>query len=230
MNKSTSTIARYNALTIVTFRIVLGLFVCCLFVCCLFVAAALLPGRVYANEMPNIVLLPMIQSDQNSFINPGQAPAVRGSTDTAICEFNTQEQELADLMRNAAGQQRAALNCNPALSMVAQAMAQDMADRDYFDAVSPEGIGPNYLALQAGYALPSYYNQARNANNIAFIAAGHATAQEMWGASVDKPQLLATNEFYAQQTDVGIGYVMASKASTYRHYWVVITAPPADAQ
>ena len=46
--------------------------------------------------------------------------------------------------------------------------ALDMGTRRYFSHVNPDGYGPNYLVQQAGYALPSFYGQEPDANNIEF--------------------------------------------------------------
>ena len=143
----------------------------------------------------------------------------------AYCISNAQEQALADLLRNDPQQQRATINCNPALSRVASAMALDMATRDYFDTVNPEGNGPNYLVTQAGYILPDYYSQSRDANHIASIAGGLGTADQMWTNQAESAHLRGASQFYVRQTEFGVGYAYNPK-SKFKHYWVTLIAQP----
>lgn len=144
-----------------------------------------------------------------------------------ICLSQAQEQELANLLLNDPGQQHPVLTCHPILAQVARQRAEDMAQRDYFDHVTPEGYGPNYLVRQAGYVLPSYYSTALDANNIESIAAGNATAAATWqqwmGSTPHRTQLLGLGSFFAEQTEYGIGYAY-NPNSQFRYYWVVITA------
>lgn len=143
------------------------------------------------------------------------------------CALNAQEQEIADRMKNDPEQQRPALNCHPILHQVARERAEDMGIRAYFSHVNPDGYGPNYLVQQAGYLLPSWYNQAPDANNIESIAGGYPTAEAAWQAwmnsSGHRTHLLGLHSFWAEQTDYGIGYVYVP-GSPYGHYWVVLTA------
>jgi len=148
----------------------------------------------------------------------------------ARAQLNAQEQKVADLMARASGQQRSSVTVDPILSRVARARAMDLAKRGYFSHVNPDGKGPNYLVRQAGYQLPSSYSQAASGNNIESIAAGDPTASGSWslwmGSPSHKKHLLAQESFYTEQTSIGVGYY-ADAGSDYRHYWVVISAPPA---
>jgi uncharacterized repeat protein (TIGR02543 family) len=130
---------------------------------------------------------------------------------------------------NASGQQRPFLKLDPTLSEVARQRAQDMAQRDYFAHVDPDGNGPNYYVEQAGYDLPELYGDSRSGNYIESIAAGRPTAGATWNDFMASPphktHLLAEDPFYQEQTSYGIGYAYDA-SSKYRYYWVVITAPP----
>ncbi len=145
------------------------------------------------------------------------------------CLANVQAEEIAQKMKEDPEQKRASLTCNVILAQVAQARAEDMAQRNYFSHTTPEGYGPNYFVRQAGYVLPSYYGTADDANNIESIAAGYSTANLAWeawmGSQAHRSHLLGLNSFYADQIEYGIGYVY-NPNSQYRHYWVVITAKP----
>ena len=142
-------------------------------------------------------------------------------------EPNAQELDIANRMANASGQRRALLTFDPILSQVARERAADMAKRGYFDHINPDGHGANYLVRKAGYVLPSSYPS--DGNNLESIAAGGSTAATTWsdwmGSPDHKKHLLGEISFFAVQTAYGIGYYEAA-GSQYRHYWVVITAPP----
>jgi uncharacterized protein YkwD len=102
-----------------------------------------------------------------------------------------------------------------------------MGTRNYFSHTNLDGYGPNYLVQEAGYILPSYYDQLLDANNIESICAGSSTASHAWdllmGSDDHRTHLLGLDPFYALQTDYGIGYAYIP-GSTYGHYWVIITA------
>ena len=143
------------------------------------------------------------------------------------CLLNSAEQEFANIMMNDPNQQRAFMNCDPILTQVARERAIDMGTRDYFSHTNPDGYGPNYLVQQAGYILPSFYNQTLTGNNIESICGGSSTAADAWELMMDsdghRTHLLGLDPFYAAQTDYGIGYAYIP-GSTYGHYWVIITA------
>ncbi len=145
------------------------------------------------------------------------------------CALSAAESQLAELLRNDVNQQRSTLGCNPILSQVAQARAEDMARRGYFDHTNPDGLTPNRLVLNAGYVLPKYYPQ--DGNTIESIAGGTTTPAETWRALMDSPghrmHIVAEDSFYAKQVDFGVGYVYVPN-SQYKHYWVIITAEPGE--
>jgi len=145
------------------------------------------------------------------------------------CSPNAQEQQIALYMIEHPDQKRFSLTCHPILARVARERAEDMARRHYFSHVNPDGFGPNYLVLQAGYVLPSFYSTALDANNIESIAAGYSTAEAAWqgwmSSDVHREHLLGLSSFFAEQIEYGIGYAY-DPASPWDHYWVVITAKP----
>ena len=108
-----------------------------------------------------------------------------------------------------------------------------MAARNYFDHTNPDGNGPNFLVKQAGYTLPNWWDGSRAANNIESISAGYETAAAAWEGWMQSPphktHLLALDDFYRNQTSCGVG-VVRDPRSSYKVYWVVITAPPMSAQ
>lgn len=145
------------------------------------------------------------------------------------CLTSAEEVELAQLLVQDPQQQRPSLTCNDILAQVAHARAADMAEREYFSHVNPDGHGPNYLVEQAGYVLPDFYGDDPTANYIELIAAGRDTAEATWqqwmGSPSHSEHLLGQNSFFKAQIEYGVGYAY-DPDSPYKHYWVVITAQP----
>lgn len=143
------------------------------------------------------------------------------------CMLDAEAAELMDLIRTHPDQQRATLHCDPILSRVAAEKAQDMASRGYFDHVSPNGIGPNYLVRSANFPLSERYSSDMTANNIETISAGTMTPAKtlkmFLKSSGHRVHLLGENDFYRAQEHIGIGTV-EDPSSPYRYYWVVLIA------
>lgn len=142
---------------------------------------------------------------------------------------NTQEQQIASYMINDPGQKRPELIADPILGSVARARAADMASRDYFAHVNPDGVAVNYLIRKAGYVLPDWWPTDPTLNYVESIGAGYTTASAAWqgwmGSPPHKTHILGLDSFYASETRYGIGYAYNAN-STYKYYWVIITAPP----
>src|SRR5271154_3534603 len=68
-----------------------------------------------------------------------------------------QEQAIANDMTSNSDQGRPYMVLDPVIQQVAEARAEDMATRNYFSAVNPDGYAANYLLEQAGYQLPSWW-------------------------------------------------------------------------
>ena len=169
-----------------------------------------LPIPAYTNEDDHLIYLPIIS----------KPPA---------CTLNAQESAIAELAINNPDQERQNMTCNSTLAEVARARALDMGQRDYFSHVNPDGHGPNFLVSQAGYTLPNGWTSPATLNYIESIAGGYITAQEAWDAwlnsSGHRAHVLGEDPFWAAQTNYGIGYAYVENSS-YRHYWVFISAPP----
>lgn len=154
------------------------------------------------------------------------ATASPGFADSIL---NSQEQAIAQKMTGDSNQGRPFMTLSPVLAQVARARARDMAQRNYFDHVNPDHVGPNYLVRQAGYVLPAWWDTDPKANYIESIAAGNSSADDTWRQWMTSPDhrihILGQNAFYASETSYGVGYYY-NPNSTYQHYWVIITAPP----
>jgi uncharacterized protein YkwD len=144
--------------------------------------------------------------------------------------LTSEEQQLFGLMKNSSGQHRPSLTVNGILTQVARQRAADLANRDYFAHVNPDGHGPNFLVRAAGYKLPTWWGTDPEANYIESIAAGYTSPGSTWDAWMEsdphRTHLLAEESFYSNQTCVGIGHYY-SAGTTYKHYWVILSAPPA---
>ncbi|MEZ4615086.1 MAG: CAP domain-containing protein [Caldilineaceae bacterium] len=157
-------------------------------------------------------------------------PVVAGKTAAPpTCALNQQEQQIQNLLLSHPNQGRIKLVCDPVLSAVARARAEDMGRRGYFSHVNPDGQGPNYLVRQAGYTLPTDYSTAINGNNIESIGAGPGDAAGMWNGWMESTKhvthILGKTEFFAQQIDYGIGFAQVP-GSPYQFYWVFISSKP----
>lgn len=124
------------------------------------------------------------------------------------------------------------LTIDPILMKVARKRAEDMATRNYFDHVNPEGEGVNWLMHGMGYNLEERYVKKKSFNSFESIAAGYATGIENINTLIlDKGQdppahrqhLLSMTEFWSDCTDVGAALVHNPK-SKYKYYFVIVIA------
>ncbi len=110
-----------------------------------------------------------------------------------------QEQAIADDMVGNSDQGRPYMVLDPIIEAVARARAEDMATRNYFSEVNPDGVAANYLLTQAGYKLPSWWSTAPATNYVESIAAGSSDPATIWTAWMNSPphkeHLLAQNSF-----------------------------------
>lgn len=145
-----------------------------------------------------------------------------------VHRLNTDEMKMFQLASKNPGQKRGKMTLDPILCKTARERASDMAKRNYFSHVNPNGQGPNFLIRRAGYVLPLYYDKSRAGNNIESIAKtvgdSKAAFKDWMNSSGHKPHLLGENAFYKEQTSVGVGVFRSPKPPHYRHY-VFLSAP-----
>jgi hypothetical protein len=127
------------------------------------------------------------------------------------------------------------LRWNGQLAAIARQVAERMAQGNYFAHRDSDGRGPNQRVASAGYNLPSDYPRNPGANNLESLAAGppngiEAINQLVLDVDVSPPSrrvhMLALDPFYREHSEVGIG-VACVPESTYKYYYVVLTAPKA---
>ncbi|MFD2553159.1 CAP domain-containing protein [Sphingobacterium tabacisoli] len=128
---------------------------------------------------------------------------------------------------------RTTLIWNDDLAKVAEFRAYDMANRNYFEHVTPEGLGPNYYMVKAGYHLNPDWTKKKSANNFESIAANHSTAIEGINAFIigkgspgfmHRKHVLGMDDWNGSLVDIGIGFVHSPSGSTYKTYLCVIIA------
>ena len=93
------------------------------------------------------------------------------------------------------------------LGLAARAHSQDMAQRNYFEHDTPEGLGPSDRAARAGWRDGVGEN----------IAAGTATARETVQMWLESPGHCA-NMMGPRYRFLGVGYAYGDR-SHYGHYW-----------
>jgi len=132
---------------------------------------------------------------------------------------------------------RPELKWNEILKMVAEDKANDMAQRDYFAHITPEGYGINYYINKAGYTLPAEWLKDSSANNFESLAAAYKAGVVTTGIDlikqmiVDKDvpdlghriHLLGMNAWNSNMKDIGIGFAR-NPSSKYQNYICVIIA------
>ncbi|MFL9484696.1 CAP domain-containing protein [Chitinophagaceae bacterium LWZ2-11] len=109
-----------------------------------------------------------------------------------------------------------ALVWNDTLAKVAEAKALDMATRNYFAHVDPDGYAINYYINKAGYKLnPSWLNDKKN-NYFESIQAGESSGEDAVRSLIQdrttpslghRKHLLGMEKFNSTLVDIGIGFV-----------------------
>jgi hypothetical protein len=123
---------------------------------------------------------------------------------------------------------RQPLAINTQLFASAQVHADDMAQNNYFEHLSPiTNAWPNKLARDAGYPLPAGWEN--DANFIESIGAGHRGAAELLKEFIEdikiedaghRVHLMGIGNFHSDNNEIGVGYAF-NFVSQYRDYWAV---------
>lgn len=108
---------------------------------------------------------------------------------------------------------RSALRYSRTLEAAANAHAQDLYVRDFFDHTNPDGLGPGDRALQAGFC------HDRVGENIAAGQTSVSEVQEGWERSPGHK----ANMLYPYYEWAGMGHYVSPDG---RHYWVQVFALP----
>lgn len=125
-----------------------------------------------------------------------------------------------------------ALKWNDTLAKVAQERAADLAKRNYFSHVNPDGEGVNILIFRAGYKLPEAWIKDKRTNNFESLQAGAIDGKDaVKDLIIDEGEsrighrkhLLGIDDWNASLKDIGIGFVRAP-GSEYKTYVCIIIA------
>jgi uncharacterized protein YkwD len=147
------------------------------------------------------------------------------------CGLNEKAMQLAQMLVESKIQQRSNLICNSQLAAAASQKARVMAEKEKV-LHNLNNTSPNELLKNNGIVLPLYY--AKIGNQVESVLGGMQTAEESYQlfmtSETHKKHLLGENNFYQQQTQIGVGYYF-DKKTKHMDYWVVyITALKNDSE
>ncbi len=187
--------------------------------------------RLLAIVFAIIISIPLSAQRKNIYIDKGQAQEAYRLLNEIRTNPGKYAKELG--LKDISKVKRTKLIWNRTLAKVAEYRARDMADRNYFDHVSPEGLGPNYYMDKAGYPLNVAWLKARSANNFESIAANRPSAVEGVKALIigkgspgfmHRKHLLGMDEWNGSLVDIGIGFARIPSGAMYKTYLCVIIA------
>ena len=124
------------------------------------------------------------------------------------------------------------LKWNDTLAKVAEARALDLAKRNYFGHVDPDGYGANYYINKEGYKLESNWLSDKKNNFFESLSAGSESGEQAIKALIidngtsslgHRKHLLGMDTWNSSLVDIGIGFVKAEETK-YRYYTCVIIA------
>src|SRR5688572_13077788 len=132
--------------------------------------------KVISYMVPAVMLLLSFFYNNNPFI-------VKEEAQQAFQLLNTirsnPEKYYKDLHLNATMPiTKTPLRWNDTLAKVAEAKAMDMAKRNYFDHVNPDGYGINYFINQSGYTLNADWLKDKKENFFESLGSGHDSGVE----------------------------------------------------
>jgi uncharacterized protein YkwD len=122
---------------------------------------------------------------------------------------------------------------NDTLAKVAENKAYDMANRNYYGHIDPEGFGINHFIAKSGYKLNSLWTANKADNYFESLTAnlpnGEAAIKFLVKDSLTpslghRKHLLGLDKWNSTLRDVGIGFARRESGSTYRTYVCVIIA------
>jgi uncharacterized protein YkwD len=127
---------------------------------------------------------------------------------------------------------KTALRWNDTLAKIAETKALDMAKRNYFGHVNPEGYGINYLIQQGGYKLIPDWTKNKKDNFFESISSGDANGAEAIKTLIlddgdasygHRNHLLGIGNWNASLVDIGIGFVKCD-VGKYSSYTCIVIA------
>lgn len=179
---------------------------------------ALLAIVLAACTLPSAQLMsPLAQPASPLLIRRYYVPMVIGRPS---CLTMPATERFYSLLATDGRQQRPTMRCNDALVRAAQERADGMVRSGHFAHCDLAGVCANTYARVAGCRLPAHYSSG---NNIESLAAGSPVADAVFIALARSPShaahLFGQNDFFREQTDVGIAVAAGGK---YGWWWVVM--------
>ncbi len=123
---------------------------------------------------------------------------------------------------------------NETLAQAAEDKALDMAERNYFAHVDPDGFGMNYYINDYGYKLHTMYLESKKDNHFESLCAGQPNAYKVVEALIidkgvpnkaHRNHLLGIGKHFNSLVDIGVGYVQAKNSTnTYQSYVCILIA------
>ena len=146
-----------------------------------------------------------------------------------VHRLTSDEESLFKIVLSNAEQERSTMTLDPILCLVARQRAADMARRNYFGHINPDGHGANFLISREGYLLPASYDASRSGNNIESLGMSTGRPREilsLWlGSSAHRLHVMGELDFFQQQTSAGVGIARSPRPPYYKYY-VFLSAPP----
>lgn len=125
------------------------------------------------------------------------------------------------------------LKWNDKLAKVAEAKVLDMATRNYFGHVDPDGYGINHFINKSGYPLNSTWLKEKKNNYFESLTVNSNGGEEaVKNLIIDattpslghRKHLLGLDDWNASLTDIGIGFARRQTGSKFKTYTCIIIA------
>jgi uncharacterized protein YkwD len=162
-----------------------------------------------------IEFIPVEQAQPTPPSNPAPPPS-SGDSASTLDAFEQEVLALTNAVRSQAG--LAPLRHDPALATAADKHSTDMALKNYFSHVEPDGDRLSDRIRDEGY---SFRTAGEN------IAAGYDTPEAVVAAWLNSSGHRA-NILNASYTEIGIGFYRDTPEDRYDEYWTQVFAAPSD--
>jgi uncharacterized protein YkwD len=125
------------------------------------------------------------------------------------------------------------LSWNDTLARVADGKAYDMANRNYYGHVDPDGLGINYFINKNGYTLNPVWLKNKEENYFESILAEVKDGESAIKKFIidegvpslgHRNHLLGVGEWNASLVDIGIGFARRDSGSNYKTYVSIVIA------
>lgn len=124
------------------------------------------------------------------------------------------------------------LRWNDTLAKVAEAKALDMAKRNYFAHVNPDGYGINFFVNQSGYKLNADWLKDKKENFFESLGSGHESGVAAIKSLIidaddaskgHRDHILGIGDWDRTLTDIGVGFVKCD-GGNYSSYICIVIA------